>query len=419
MWFLTFFIIIMTLMITILYFTKKHPNFESKYPMLFKIVSFFIAIGCISFIFNNIANAGDYGIYSVKNNSSSNIANELNKTKYVSTTVENSENITTKENNVVEEKKEDNLPREDKKSEKIKEESDPYELALNYENGIGVERDYKLAFEYYQKASNAGNDKAQYRLAMCYELGYGTDIDMDKAMQWYKKSTDKGNIEAQSRYNYLVEQKKKREGIANIENKDEENKKIASQNENVKKQKVNKSEDSSSNNVNEIEIPSSNNLSNYQHKKEENTNNYQNIENNNNVQVATNNYQNYSRPSNTVQVTAPKYEEPKYEAPKYEEPKYEEPKYEAPKYEEPKYEAPKYEEPKYEEPKYEPVEDYLTSLRTQAEGGNATSQYLLGLKYYNGDGVPRNIPTALHWFRQAANQGHKQAQQMIDKIENN
>ncbi|RGB36619.1 hypothetical protein C1646_696891, partial [Rhizophagus diaphanus] len=42
-----------------------------------------------------------------------------------------------------------------------------------YENGIGIDIDYKKAFELYQKSADLRNGSAQYRLAMMYENGEG------------------------------------------------------------------------------------------------------------------------------------------------------------------------------------------------------------------------------------------------------
>lgn len=57
--------------------------------------------------------------------------------------------------------------------------------------------------------------------------------------------------------------------------------------------------------------------------------------------------------------------------------------------------------------------DYATALkefRPVAEKGNALAQYLLGLMYYEGRGVPQDYKEAVKWFRKAAEQGDPGAQ---------
>jgi TPR repeat protein len=48
----------------------------------------------------------------------------------------------------------------------------------------------------------------------------------------------------------------------------------------------------------------------------------------------------------------------------------------------------------------------LAGLKTEAERGDANSQFDLGAKYASGDGVPQNYNQAVKWFTKAAEQGH-------------
>jgi TPR repeat protein len=48
--------------------------------------------------------------------------------------------------------------------------------------------------------------------------------------------------------------------------------------------------------------------------------------------------------------------------------------------------------------------------RPLADSGSARAQYILGVGYYHGQGVPRDITQALGWFRKAAEQGLADAQ---------
>lgn len=63
-----------------------------------------------------------------------------------------------------------------------------YNLALMYENGIGIKKNEKEALAWYTKASTAGNSAAQYNLGVLYENGRGTPVNFAKANQWYRKA---------------------------------------------------------------------------------------------------------------------------------------------------------------------------------------------------------------------------------------
>ncbi|MDO1935179.1 tetratricopeptide repeat protein, partial [Escherichia coli] len=52
----------------------------------------------------------------------------------------------------------------------------------------------------------------------------------------------------------------------------------------------------------------------------------------------------------------------------------------------------------------------LPAIEKSAEGGNAASQYQLGVKYENGEGVEQDAQKALEWYIKAAEQGHAEAQ---------
>ncbi len=68
-----------------------------------------------------------------------------------------------------------------------------------YEKGIGVYPDMRLAFYWYNKASNCGmmsNEDAMYKLGYFYENGYGTFCDMEEAVKWYRRASGSGSEEA-------------------------------------------------------------------------------------------------------------------------------------------------------------------------------------------------------------------------------
>ena len=55
-------------------------------------------------------------------------------------------------------------------------------------------------------------------------------------------------------------------------------------------------------------------------------------------------------------------------------------------------------------------QDATTALLEKAEHGDAASQNRLGTMYVSGDGVPQNLPKALHWFSMAADAGNAEGQ---------
>ena len=68
-----------------------------------------------------------------------------------------------------------------------------YNVALMFEQGIGVEKDEKQAVVWYEKASNQGSSAAQFNLGVMYENGRGTEVDFAKARKWYRKASVQGD----------------------------------------------------------------------------------------------------------------------------------------------------------------------------------------------------------------------------------
>lgn len=66
------------------------------------------------------------------------------------------------------------------------------------------EKNYQIAFEFYQKAADLGDANAMNGLAVCYHFGKGTSQDIHKAFELYGKAADLGNIDAMMElaYNY-------------------------------------------------------------------------------------------------------------------------------------------------------------------------------------------------------------------------
>jgi TPR repeat protein len=54
--------------------------------------------------------------------------------------------------------------------------------------------------------------------------------------------------------------------------------------------------------------------------------------------------------------------------------------------------------------------DEFETTRKAAEQGHADAQFYLGVKYANGEGVPKDSVKAVEWYRKAAEQGDADAQ---------
>ena len=56
-----------------------------------------------------------------------------------------------------------------------------YTLGCNYYNGKGVEKNYRIAVQFFSKAANLGHPDSQCFLGYCCEFGEGTTKDIKKA----------------------------------------------------------------------------------------------------------------------------------------------------------------------------------------------------------------------------------------------
>ncbi len=66
-----------------------------------------------------------------------------------------------------------------------------------YLNGNGVQKDEKLAVEWYEKAAKGGDAKAQYNMGAFYTNGTYVKPDKEKAEYYFKLSADNGDPDAQ------------------------------------------------------------------------------------------------------------------------------------------------------------------------------------------------------------------------------
>jgi len=57
-----------------------------------------------------------------------------------------------------------------------------------------------------------------------------------------------------------------------------------------------------------------------------------------------------------------------------------------------------------------PADNSIDTLRKKAEAGDASAQGLLGVAYYKGEGVERDVVEAVNWFHKSADQGNSDAQ---------
>jgi len=79
---------------------------------------------------------------------------------------------------------------------------DANKIANMYHLGMGVPRDMKKAFEFYQIAAELGNTDAQVDLGDMYYYGKETAQTYEKANYWYEKAAKNGNATAQMNLGY-------------------------------------------------------------------------------------------------------------------------------------------------------------------------------------------------------------------------
>ncbi|GBC07811.1 hypothetical protein RclHR1_07700004 [Rhizophagus clarus] len=86
-----------------------------------------------------------------------------------------------------------------------------YNLGRCYEHGIGVNKNYRLAFKYYGRSAGQENVDGKLRLGNCFDKGIGTDINKKRAFELYNEVAEKGNPKVQNIVGSLYE---KGEGTA-------------------------------------------------------------------------------------------------------------------------------------------------------------------------------------------------------------
>ena len=73
-----------------------------------------------------------------------------------------------------------------------------HNLAVLYQDGLGVPASAEKALYWYEKAAEQGQAEAQFMAGLMYSDGIGTAQDYQKAAQWYEKAAQKGHAEAQN-----------------------------------------------------------------------------------------------------------------------------------------------------------------------------------------------------------------------------
>ncbi len=94
-------------------------------------------------------------------------------------------------------------------------------LSNLYEQGFGVTKDKKEALKYVIEAANLNDQRAQYELGINYEKGLIIQRDIDKAAYWLEKSAINGSKDGIRAYSILLATGKGK-GYENLEAKEKE-----------------------------------------------------------------------------------------------------------------------------------------------------------------------------------------------------
>ena len=79
------------------------------------------------------------------------------------------------------------------------------ELGYKYFNGKGVEKNYKLAMEYYLKAAKYNSHFAMHKIGYMYDNGLGVKQSYIDAFNWYLKAAKLGNGRSQNSVGSMYE----------------------------------------------------------------------------------------------------------------------------------------------------------------------------------------------------------------------
>ena len=78
-----------------------------------------------------------------------------------------------------------------------------YNIALIYDEGLGVPVDKKKADKWYFEPASRGDIAAQYNLATIYDYGQGVKEDDEEAVRWYRAAADQADEQAQFNLGFM------------------------------------------------------------------------------------------------------------------------------------------------------------------------------------------------------------------------
>lgn len=76
-------------------------------------------------------------------------------------------------------------------------------LGTMYMSGYGVEKDVRTAYRYLIAAAKKNNNNAQHRLARMYRDGDGVKKDTERALRWMLAAAENGHVRAQYEYSLM------------------------------------------------------------------------------------------------------------------------------------------------------------------------------------------------------------------------
>ena len=81
-----------------------------------------------------------------------------------------------------------------------------YDIGIMYFKGIGVEKDYSIAYRWVRMAANQGHAKAQNDMAFLLSKGLGVRISKREAYIWFLKAAEQSFADAQYNLGIMLSQ---------------------------------------------------------------------------------------------------------------------------------------------------------------------------------------------------------------------
>ena len=81
-------------------------------------------------------------------------------------------------------------------------------LGIHHYLGLGIDRDYSKAKQWFEKAAVNGYPDAQYNLGQMYENGQGVEQDFLTAYMWFYAANEQGNTNARKHMKSMSEEHK-------------------------------------------------------------------------------------------------------------------------------------------------------------------------------------------------------------------